>query len=170
MPTAVSRASASQSLQRSCSSSIASQLQVDVNVATVNINIPLHVDIVNITPYDAVMARKRADRYHHGDLSRSLLKEALRTIEKDGVAALTMRGRGREARAYRGRRFIVILPTSRRCWRPSQRKDSGRCALQTQEAWDRHGGGRKGSRRWGRHTCDLPSSIPRITASCSGGT
>ena len=40
------------------------------------------------------MARKRANQYHHGDLSRSLLQEALRTIQKDGVAALTMRGVG----------------------------------------------------------------------------
>ena len=40
------------------------------------------------------MPRKRADRYHHGDLSRSLLQEALRTIEKGGVAALTLRSVG----------------------------------------------------------------------------
>ena len=44
------------------------------------------------------MARKRANRYHHGDLSRALLQEALRTIEKGGVSALTMRGRRDEAR------------------------------------------------------------------------
>ena len=40
------------------------------------------------------MARKRAKRYHHGDLSRALLQEALRTIEKGGVAALTLRAVG----------------------------------------------------------------------------
>jgi AcrR family transcriptional regulator len=40
------------------------------------------------------MPRKRPDRYHHGDLSRSLLQEALRTIEKGGVAALTLRAVG----------------------------------------------------------------------------
>lgn len=38
--------------------------------------------------------RRRPDRYHHGDLRRSLVLEALRTIEKDGAAALTLRGVG----------------------------------------------------------------------------
>ena len=31
------------------------------------------------------------DRYHHGDLRRALLDEALRTIQDDGVEALTLR-------------------------------------------------------------------------------
>jgi AcrR family transcriptional regulator len=35
--------------------------------------------------------RKRADHYHHGDLRRALLEEALRTIQTHGVAALTLR-------------------------------------------------------------------------------
>ena len=35
--------------------------------------------------------RKPRDRYHHGDLRRALLDEALRTIQKDGVEALTLR-------------------------------------------------------------------------------
>jgi AcrR family transcriptional regulator len=35
--------------------------------------------------------RKPRDRYHHGDLRRALLDEALRTIQQDGVAALTLR-------------------------------------------------------------------------------
>jgi AcrR family transcriptional regulator len=39
-------------------------------------------------------ARRRPDRYHHGDLRRALILEALRTIEKDGAAALTLRGVG----------------------------------------------------------------------------
>jgi AcrR family transcriptional regulator len=41
------------------------------------------------------MAGKRAHRYHHGDLSRALLREAVRTIEKEGVEALTLRTVGR---------------------------------------------------------------------------
>ena len=44
------------------------------------------------------MARKRADRYHHGDLSRSLLQEALRTIQKDGRRRADDARRRREAR------------------------------------------------------------------------
>jgi len=38
--------------------------------------------------------RKHADRYHHGDLPRALLHEAVRTIQKQGVDALTLRGVG----------------------------------------------------------------------------
>ena len=35
--------------------------------------------------------RKPRDRYHHGDLRRALLDEALRTIQQDGADALTLR-------------------------------------------------------------------------------
>ena len=38
--------------------------------------------------------RKPRDRYHHGDLRRALLDEAVRTIRQDGVDALTLRGIG----------------------------------------------------------------------------
>ncbi len=39
-------------------------------------------------------ARKRAGTYHHGDLRRALLHEALRTIQTQGVGALTLRSVG----------------------------------------------------------------------------
>jgi len=39
-------------------------------------------------------ARKPAGRYHHGSLRRALVDEALRTIQRDGVEALTLRGAG----------------------------------------------------------------------------
>jgi AcrR family transcriptional regulator len=39
--------------------------------------------------------RKPRNRYHHGDLRRALLDEALRTIQQDGVEALTLRTIGR---------------------------------------------------------------------------
>jgi AcrR family transcriptional regulator len=38
--------------------------------------------------------RKRPSRYHHGDLRRALVEEALRTIQSDGVSGLTLRGVG----------------------------------------------------------------------------
>jgi AcrR family transcriptional regulator len=38
--------------------------------------------------------RKRRGAYHHGDLRRALLDEALRTIREDGVEALTLRAAG----------------------------------------------------------------------------
>ena len=38
--------------------------------------------------------RKRPDRYHHGDLRRALLQEAVRTIQAHGVESLTLRAVG----------------------------------------------------------------------------
>lgn len=38
--------------------------------------------------------RKPRGRYHHGDLRRALLDEAVRTIRTDGVQALTLRAAG----------------------------------------------------------------------------
>ena len=38
--------------------------------------------------------RKRADRYHHGDLRRALLQAAVRTIQTHGVERLTLRAVG----------------------------------------------------------------------------
>jgi AcrR family transcriptional regulator len=40
-------------------------------------------------------ARKPASRYHHGDLRRALLAEAVRTIGTHGIEALTLREAGR---------------------------------------------------------------------------
>jgi AcrR family transcriptional regulator len=39
-------------------------------------------------------SRKRPDRYHHGDLPRAMLQEAVRLIQAKGVEALTLRGVG----------------------------------------------------------------------------
>src|SRR5918996_932709 len=38
--------------------------------------------------------KKRAGQYHHGDLRRALIDQALRTIDELGVEALTLRGVG----------------------------------------------------------------------------
>ena len=38
--------------------------------------------------------RKRAGQYHHGDLRRALIDQALRTIDKHGVEGLTLRAVG----------------------------------------------------------------------------
>ena len=39
-------------------------------------------------------ARKRAGQYHHGDLRRALVDEAVRTIQAEGFERLTLRGAG----------------------------------------------------------------------------
>jgi AcrR family transcriptional regulator len=41
-------------------------------------------------------ARKRPDRYHHGDLRAGLIQAALRTIQTRGVDALTLRSVGED--------------------------------------------------------------------------
>jgi AcrR family transcriptional regulator len=38
--------------------------------------------------------RKKPDTYHHGDLPRAMLQEAVRTIQTQGTAGLTLRGVG----------------------------------------------------------------------------
>src|SRR5262245_57129737 len=38
--------------------------------------------------------RKRPSQYHHGDLRRALVEEALRTIQSEGVSGLTLRSVG----------------------------------------------------------------------------
>jgi AcrR family transcriptional regulator len=44
-----------------------------------------------MAPVPARPRRKPRDRYHHGDLRRALLDEAIRTIQHDGVESLTLR-------------------------------------------------------------------------------
>jgi len=46
-------------------------------------------------PPRRALSRKPASRYHHGDLRRALLTEAVRTIGAHGVEALTLREAGR---------------------------------------------------------------------------
>jgi AcrR family transcriptional regulator len=46
-------------------------------------------------PPERARAAVRRRRYHHGDLRRALLEEAVRTIDAEGVDALTLRTVGR---------------------------------------------------------------------------
>ncbi len=94
------------------------------------------------------MARKRARQYHHGDLSRALLQEALRTIQKDGVSALTMRGVGAKlgvSRTALYRHFAdksaLLAAVATEGFRTLR--------LRTQEAWDTHAGGQPGLQAMG---------------------
>jgi AcrR family transcriptional regulator len=90
-----------------------------------------------------VMARKRADQYHHGDLSRSLLQEAVRTIERGGVDALTLRtvgaklGVSRTAlyRHFAGKSALLAAVAT---------EGFRTLRLQTAEAWQTHSGGSRG--------------------------
>jgi AcrR family transcriptional regulator len=87
--------------------------------------------------------KKRADRYHHGDLGRALLEEALRTIDTLGVESLTLRAVGDRlgvSRTALYRHFAdkqaLLAAVGREGFRLLRLTLSG--------AWEQHGRGRAG--------------------------
>jgi AcrR family transcriptional regulator len=87
--------------------------------------------------------RKRAGRYHHGDLRRALLEEALRTIQVDGVEQVTLRGVGEKlgvSRTALYRHFsdkqALVAAVGREGFRMLR--------LALTAAWEQHGRGREG--------------------------
>jgi AcrR family transcriptional regulator len=87
--------------------------------------------------------KKRAGDYHHGDLRRALIDEALRTIDKHGVAGLTLRtvadslGVSRTA-LYRhfSDKQALLAAVAREGFRTMR--------LALVDAWERHGRGTAG--------------------------
>jgi AcrR family transcriptional regulator len=89
------------------------------------------------------MARKRERRYHHGDLSRALLHEAVRTIEKDGVEALTLRAVGQRLGVSRTALYRHF--TDKSALLAAVASEGFRTLrVQTLEAWEKEGGGAAG--------------------------
>ena len=87
--------------------------------------------------------RKRAGRYHHGDLRRALVEEAVRTIHTAGVEHLTLRGIGEKlgvSRTALYRHFsdkqALLAGVGREGFRMLR--------LALTEAWEEHGKGREG--------------------------
>src|SRR6476469_957088 len=87
--------------------------------------------------------KKRADRYHHGDLRRALVDEALRTIDRHGVEALTLRGAGEAlgvSRTALYRHFTdkqaLVAAVAREGFRTFR--------LALVDVWEHHGRGRAG--------------------------
>jgi AcrR family transcriptional regulator len=87
--------------------------------------------------------KKRADRYHHGNLRHALLEEALRTIETQGVEALTLRTAGERlgvSRTALYRHFsdkqALLAAVGREGFRLLR--------LTLVQAWEQHGRGRAG--------------------------
>jgi AcrR family transcriptional regulator len=87
--------------------------------------------------------KKRTQPYHHGDLSRALLEEALRTIQTDGVEQLTLRSVGEKlgvSRTALYRHFsdkqALLAAVGREGFRTLR--------LDLTDAWQRHGRGRPG--------------------------
>jgi AcrR family transcriptional regulator len=87
--------------------------------------------------------KKRAGQYHHGDLRRALLEEALRTIEADGVAELTLRAVGEKLgvsrtalyRHFSDKQALLALVG---------REGFRLLRLALTAAWEQHGRGRTG--------------------------
>lgn len=87
--------------------------------------------------------RKRAGQYHHGDLRRALVAEAVRTIQTQGVDQLTLRAVGGKlgvSRTALYRHFsdkqALLAAVGREGFRMLR--------LALTDAWEQHGGGRAG--------------------------
>ena len=92
--------------------------------------------------------RKRAGQYHHGDLRRALIDQALRTIDKEGVEGLTLRAVGEAlgvSRTALYRHFsdkqALVAGVAREGFRTLR--------LALVEAWERARGGRAGFQAMG---------------------
>lgn len=118
--------------------------------------------------------KKRSGQYHHGDLSRALLEEALRTIQADGVEGLTLRGVGEKlgvSRTAMYRHFsdkqALLAAVGREGFRTLR--------LALTSAWEEHGRGRKGFEAMGlayvqfavRHPSHYRVMFGRFVDSCS---
>jgi AcrR family transcriptional regulator len=87
--------------------------------------------------------KKRSDRYHHGDLRRALLQEALRTIQMDGVEGVTLRTVGQRLGVSRTALYRHFAD------KPALLAAVGRegfrlLRLTLREAWEQNGRGRQG--------------------------
>jgi len=93
--------------------------------------------------YHAFVARKRQNRYHHGDLSRALVEEAVRTIQKSGVEGLTLRAVGLRLGVSRTALYRHFADKSALLAAVAS-EGFRTLRLETQGAWEQHGGGRAG--------------------------
>src|SRR5215475_9869167 len=88
-------------------------------------------------------AKKPAKSYHHGDLRRALLDEALRTIQTDGVEQLTLRTVGERLGVSRSALYRHFA--DKQSLLATVGKEGFRMLRQAiAEAWERNGRGRGG--------------------------
>ena len=89
------------------------------------------------------MTRKRVNRYHHGDLSRALLQEAVRTIQRGGVEALTLRAVGGKLGVSRTALYRHFADKSA-LLAAVAREGFSTLRVRLEEVWKAEGGGRVG--------------------------
>src|SRR5688572_24735913 len=87
--------------------------------------------------------KKRAGQYHHGDLRRALIDQALRTIDKFGVEGLTLRSVG-EALGVSQTALYRHFSSKQALVAAVAREGFRMLRLALVEAWDTHGRGRPG--------------------------
>lgn len=103
--------------------------------------------------------RKRAGQYHHGDLRRALIEQALRTIDKEGVERLTLRAVGDAlgvSRTALYRHFsdkqALVAGVAREGFRTLR--------LALVEAWERTGRGQAGFQAMGEAYLQFAATHP----------
>jgi AcrR family transcriptional regulator len=92
--------------------------------------------------------RKRAGQYHHGDLRRALIDQALRTIDREGVEGLTLRSVG-EALGVSRTALYRHFPDKQTLVAGVAREGFRTLRLALVEAWERSGRGQAGFQAMG---------------------
>jgi AcrR family transcriptional regulator len=92
--------------------------------------------------------RKEKGRYHHGDLRKALLEEAVRTIRAGGVEGLTLRGIGKTLGVSRTALYRHFADKSALLAAVGT-EGFRRLRLDTLQAWERGGGGFPGLQAMG---------------------
>jgi hypothetical protein len=106
--------------------------------------------------------KKPAERYHHGDLRRALLDEALRTIQTQGVGHLTLRTVG--ARLGVSRSALYRHFADRQALLAAVGCEGFRMLRHAVvNAWEQNRRGRAGFERSHGQTCSLQLRTPPIT-------
>jgi AcrR family transcriptional regulator len=104
-------------------------------------------------------ARKPRSRYHHGDLRRALLDEAVRTIQGDGIDALTLREAGRRLGVSRTALYRHFRDKSA-LLAAVARDGFQRFRQDLVDAWEAGGRTRDGFERMGRAYVSFAASNP----------
>jgi AcrR family transcriptional regulator len=99
-------------------------------------------------PRRAARIAKPRRRYHHGDLRRALLTEAVRTIREDGIESLTLRAAGERLGVSRTALYRHFRDKSA-LLAGVAREGFQRFRQDLVEAWEEGGGGSEGFNRMG---------------------